>query len=493
MRVRKSLFILIQVVMFLVTACQPSPAGDAALSTLQAETIIEPTPAPPVTPFPTRPVYQPGELVDYVAKTGDTLPALAVHFNTTVAEIRSANTFIPENVTTMPPGMPMKIPIYYAPFWGSPYQIIPDGLFINGPAQVGFDTAAWISQHPGWLNGHTEFASGETRTAAQVIDLVARNFSISPRLFLALLEYQSGGLTQASVDPVHRSYPLGNTDPSHRGLYLQLVWAANELNNGYYGWRQGSLVTFDHLDERIDRPDPWQNAASVALQYYFSLFLDGNNYAHAIGPEGLAAVYQSQFGDPWAVDTSHIPGSLEQPAFILPFKAGNTWAYTGGPHTAWGNGLPYAALDLAPGLETGGCTPTDQWAMAVADGVVARSSLATVMLDLDGDGDERTGWVVMYFHMATEGRAATGTILKTGDPVGHPSCEGGRATGTHVHIARLYNGEWIPAGGVLAFNMEGWVADFGAVPYLGTLKKFSQTIRACTCSDAASHIQAGER
>jgi hypothetical protein len=38
-----------------------------------------------------RPQYTPGELVDYAAQTGDTLPALAAHFNTTIAEIRTAN------------------------------------------------------------------------------------------------------------------------------------------------------------------------------------------------------------------------------------------------------------------------------------------------------------------------------------------------------------------------------------------------------------------
>ncbi len=47
-----------------------------------------------------------------------------------------------------------------------------------------------------------------------------------------------------------------------------------------------------------------------------------------------------------------------------------------------------------------------EWATAAAPGIVARSELGTVVLDLDGDGDERTGWVIFYFHIGTEGRAA---------------------------------------------------------------------------------------
>ncbi len=170
---------------------------------------------------------------------------------------------------------------------------------------------------------------------------------------------------------------------------------------------------------------------------------------------------------------------------------------TGGPHTAWGTGEPLAALDFAPPSKTSGCVFSDRWATAVASGVVVRSEVGQVMLDLDGDGDERTGWSVFYMHVATDGRPPLGTKLETGDPIGRPSCEGGSATGTHIHIARKYNGEWIPAagfaGGILAFNLEGWVAYNGTLPYLGTLRRHSQVVTACTCSNAASWVQTDRR
>lgn len=480
-----------------LAACSSTPS----MVSSQVDVPIATTQIPPAemtqalitpTPFPVRTVYQPGELVDYTAQSGDTLPALAAHFNTTVDEILAANSFIPRDATTMPPGMPMRIPIYYAPFWGSSYQIIPDSLFINGPAQVGFDTAAFIESHTGWLNGYTEYAFDDNRSAAQIIDYVAKQFSVSPRLLLALLEYQAGGLSQLAMPEGGVDYILGKVDWQRKGLYLQLVWAANTLNNGYYGWREGSLTTFDMLDERFVRPDPWQNAATVAIQYYFSKLFKGELYDHAIAHDGLALVYQEQFGDPWIGTATHIPGSLVQPEMRLPFAPGIEWAYTGGPHTAYGLGAPFAALDFAPGAIEGGCVPTNVWATAVADGVVSRSELGTVVLDLDGDGDERTGWVVFYFHIGTEGRAPIGTVLKAGDPLGYPSCEGGRTTGTHEHIARKYNGEWILADGVLAFNLEGWIAHNGESAYQGTLTRNTQVVRACECSDAASQISAGE-
>ncbi len=194
----------------LLSACQPQVASfsSGVAAEQAAPQQAEATPAGPApTPLPTRPVYSPGELVDYTAQTGDTLPVLALRFNTSVDEIRQANTFIPQSATTMPPGMPMKIPIYYSPFWGTSFKIIPDSLFINGPAQVGFDTAKFVSTQPGWLKDYSEYAADANRSAAEIIDLVALKFSVSPRLFLALLEYQSGALTQPEATEVRQDLP----------------------------------------------------------------------------------------------------------------------------------------------------------------------------------------------------------------------------------------------------------------------------------------------
>ncbi len=445
------------------------------------------------TPFPTRPRYDPGELVEYSVQSGDTLPALAVHFNTSVEEILEANPIIPEGATTLPPGMPMRIPIYYQPFWGSPYQILPDNLFVNGPSQVGFDPQAFVTQRAGWLAGYNEYAAGANRTGAEIVAYVAETFSLSPRLLLALLEYQAAALSQ-EVFPstVRETYPLGYEEETHQGLYLQLVWAANTLNNGYYGWRTGHLTTLNLRDGTVENPDPWQNAATVALQYYFSLVLDPPAYREAVGPEGLAMVYEELFGDPWQEDRPHIPGSLQQPEMLLPFEAGKTWALTGGPHPGWGVGEPWTALDFAPPSTRTGCFPSEEWTTAVASGVVARTDVGILELDLDGDGDVRTGWVVFYLHIATRDKATVGAVVDAGQRLGHPSCEGGTSTGTHIHVARKYNGEWIPADGPLAFNLEGWVAHNGLEAYQGTLTRFSQTVTASTGAGRSSYITAGE-
>jgi LasA protease len=477
----------------LATACGPlpapvaeTPAAEEPASSIATPIALQETP----TPLPTRPPYSPGELVEYIAQTGDTLPALAVRFNTTEQEIRKANPILPENVTTMPPGMPMQIPIYYKPLWATAFQMIPDSLFVYGPAEVGFDPVAYAKSQPGWFKDAEGYSGTNTLLGGEMLVLLARNYSVSPRLLLALVEFHTGGVTQSDRANMDNPFPLGFRDRRSTGLYRELVTASNTLNNAYYSWRSGSLTEFMLKDGRLFRPDPWQNAATVALQYYFSLVLSAADFEQAIESQGFIQTYTTLFGDPWENVQPHIPGSLQQPQMRFPFIAGTIWAYTGGPHTGYGTGEPLAAIDFAPPSIRGGCTPTDQPATAVADGIlIARKHQAIAMLDLDGDGDERTGWVVFYLHLAGDSIPPDGTTLKAGDPIGLPSCEGGRSTGTHIHIARKYNGEWIQAGGPLAFNLEGWVAGNGNIAYEGTLTRFGQVIRACVCSDLSSHVR----
>lgn len=469
----------------LISSCAPRESNSAI------ENMITPL-APTSIPVPTsgRPAYNPGELVDYTAQSGDTLFALAARFNTSVAEIFEANPIIPLDATTMPPGLPMQIPIYYLPLWGTDFQSIPDSSFVNGPANVGFSTSAFVSSTSGWLKDYRSYAGGRNRTGAEIIDYVSTNYSISPRLLLAILEYQSGALTQTDI-PATR-YILGQKRVYYDSPYLQLVLAANVLNNGYYGWRAGMLTEFELPSGALVRPDPWQNAGSVALQYYFSRILSGDAFYASIGPDGLARVYSDLFGDPWSDSGNFaIPGSLSQPDLRFPFRAGFIWAYTGGPHTGWGSGQPFAALDFAPASDTSGCytVSNDMFVTAMADGLVVRSDIDGVVLDLDKDGDERTGWVLFYLHTATKDRASVGQELKAGDPVGYPSCEGGSSTGTHVHVARKYNGEWILADGPLAFSFEGWLAKSDGEAYKGRLTRGPLTIRACDCSDAPSQVR----
>ena len=114
--------------------------------------------------------------------------------------------------------------------------------------------------------------------------------------------------------------------------------------------------------------------------------------------------------------------------------------------------------------------------MASAAGLVVRSGNGLVVLDLDGDGHEQTGWVLLYLHVSSDDRIPVGTWVDEGTHLGHPSCEGGLATGTHVHFARKYNGEWIAADGPMPFVLNGWRAHAGEAAYKGTLTRGEEVV-----------------
>ena len=262
----KSKIILILILVTLITGCNPAPerVTPTVESATAEPTATDPPPGPSPTPLPERPTYLPGELVEYKAQSGDTVAALAARFNTTVEEIMSANPIIPADASTMPPGMPMHIPIYYRSFWGTPLKIIPDSHFVNGPAARDFNTREYTTETRGWINHHIEYAMGLERYGPELINLVATNYSISPRLLLAVSEYLANAISYPALPDTTSDYPLRFRSPLNKGYYRQLLWAANQLNIGYYEWRTGDLLELELSDGTLERPDPWQNAATVS-------------------------------------------------------------------------------------------------------------------------------------------------------------------------------------------------------------------------------------
>ena len=93
---------------------------------------------------------------------------------------------------------------------------------------------------------------------------------------------------------------------------------------------------------------------------------------------------------------------------------GELWFYTGGPHGGWAEGSAWAALDFVPDEGYLGCQAAASWATAAAPGLVIYSQDGEVMIDLDGDGHEETGWVLFYLHVGSQGRVPVDTRVKAG-------------------------------------------------------------------------------
>jgi hypothetical protein len=465
----------------------PQAVLDAAPITQTTSEPQDEAPAPTPTASISIPTPDPTEAAPilYYAQAGDTLPVVAVRFGVSLDEITSPEPLPPTRMIN--PNQLLIIPQRLSNTTSSQH-VLADSELIYSPSGTDFDVNAFVAETGGYLSEYEEYlATTNTTSGAEVVERIATENSINPRLLLALLEYQSHWVLgdETDLNFAQRDYPMGVIDVKRKGLYRQLAWAVNQLSIGYYGWREGLLTEIIFKDGAVARLAPDLNAGTVALQYYFAQHFDAAEWVGAMDLEtGFPALYEEMFGNPWvrALTVEPLfPPELEQPRLILPFLYGQLWSFTGGPHGAWERDGARAALDFAPSSTQSGCVESNQIAAAAAPGLVVRSGNGLVVIDLDGDGLEQTGWNLLYLHVTDNGHAPlapVGTWLETGDWLGYPSCEGGLATGTHIHIARKYNGEWIPADGPLPFVLDGWVASAGGAPYEGTLHKDGRTIVA---------------
>jgi LasA protease len=438
-----------------------------------------------ISPTPDNPLSLPelrSKDEQYTVQAGDTLGTIAALYRITAPMILQANEIPDPDLLEI--GQELVIPAPIPGKIGTDFKIIPDSELIYGPYAQSFDVEGFTSRFDSYLGRYKEEVEGQEMTGPEIVKMVAQDYSVNPRLLLAVLEYQSGWVTKASPAQDTRDFPMGNHDSWRKGLYLQLAWAANNLNRGFYLWRVDGIGGWLVSNGEIIPIDPTINAGTAGVQQLFALLYDRQGWDRAVSSEGVYKTYSDFFGYPFDYSFNPlIPDDIEQPRLQLPFEPGVDWAFTGGPHGGWGGGSAWAALDFAPGNNGLGCVESNLWVVAAADGLIARADAGRVIEDLDGDGNEGTGWTILYMHIEGRDRVEPGTFVRAGDRIGHPSCTGGYSTGTHFHLARRYNGEWIPAdqtqsAGGLPFNLDGWISSGDGAEYDGYLTRDGESIEA---------------
>lgn len=415
------------------------------------------------------------QVVEHVVQVGESLGAIARRYAVSLESIASANGLT--NPDLLSAGQVLVIPPPQPGSTGTSFKIIPDSELVYGPASDDFEINEFLSRYDSYLSRYREEVDGFSMTGVEIVMRVAREYSVGPRLLLAVLEYQSGWITLANPDAATRDFPIGIPDAWRQGLYLQLAWAANNLSRGYYLWQVNGIGAWLLEDGSSVPVDASLNAGTAGVQGMFALLYDRSHWDFAVSAGGLYQTFSSFFGYPFDYTIEPlVPVGLSQPEMQLPFEPGVVWAFTGGPHGGWADGSAWAGLDFAPDVL--GCETRREWVTAVADGLIVRAEYGAVIQDLDGDGREGTGWSVLYMHISSAERVAVGTFLQAGARIGHPSCEGGFSTGTHLHLARRYNGVWITADGDLPFVLDGWISSGTGFAYDGYLSREGHSIEA---------------
>lgn len=430
------------------------------------------------------------ELTSHIVRAGDTLTKIAERYDVSIRALLNAND-VP-NPDFLRVGQVLKLPEPPADFTPA-HRILPDSRLVRSIGASSFDIDSFVESQPGVLREMTVLmptrqANGTSRseqmTGSQIIDRVSREYSVDARILLTFLDYFAGLVSDPTGDGDAQLYPLLAAEPgsgkARQGLYYQVSWLADQLNEGYYDWKYRGKTILDVPDGSRLYYHPNLNAGSIAVQYAVAQFRSVTQWETDINSDGLRETYQQLFGDPFSKEYETVPADLRQPELTLPFPRGDVWRYTGGFHGGWGNGSAWSAIDFAPPdkATSGWCYTSEFPVTAAAGGVIARMVEGVVLLDLDGDGDEGSGWTLLYLHITSHDALAEGQAVEVGNILGYASCLGGYSTATHLHFARLYNGEWLPADcnrcpaatTVPPFVMSSWkVVGLGSQLYQGFL------------------------
>ena len=435
---------------------------------------------------PTVEPYHPQVLSTHYAHSGDTLAALARRYRINAELIVRANLDLPES-GFLATGTPVTIPDIDMSESPPPFLIIPDSELVYGPGQRYMDLRVTVEAHEqGWL-ANIMVGNEKLIPGWEVVQEAATTYSVNPRLLLALIEYQSGLVTGDTNSEEIAKYPMNVQKWKYAKLPNQLVWAAEHLNAGYYGWRHGNFSELMLADGKTYQLDPRLNAGTVAVYSFFSPLYSAALFEEIISAGGFDATYQQLFGNQFDYEVAVIEPGITQPELELPFEPGVGWYFTGGPHNGWRDSAPWAAIDFAPPLATPGCSESTDWVTAPSNGIITRIGPG-LLAQTVGEGDtELAGWTLVYAHLRTDTfMLRVGQRVQAGERLGRPSCDGGlEATGTHLHLARKYNGEWISAGGPLAFVLSGWETVSEHHAYQGKLVERSsgRGITACACEN----------
>jgi len=358
------------------------------------------------------------------------------------------------------------------PYAPQSHPIIADSLFVYGPAVHTFNTRAFFAEHTQAISTYSEIAEplgsdvphsepGVKLSAPDIVEYAAHHYSLNPQLLLSLLELKSGFLTGDKSDSDSFRYAMEHRESGHEGLVLQLDWAARNLTEYFYSYPNNPVVTFTGGTTATLATD--LNAGTFALLKFLAIDATQEQWLVETGdgPGSFSNVYKLFFGDP-LLDVGVAEQAMLEPTLKLPLGCSEDWIYSNGPHAP-----PLGpAIDFAPMVS--GCSTSTKKVVAAADGVVVYKLNYEVVLDHDMDGNRGTGLTTQYYHLR-DVQVNMGDTVQAGAHLGYPSCQGGSATGTHLHFGFGYNGAWVSAVGQL---LSGWTINSD-----GSMTKPGETTR----------------
>jgi len=353
--------------------------------------------------------------------------------------------------------------------------LLADGQFVWGPNVGDFDVRAFLIERDSPLAAYSD----------SVISWAGYT-SVNPKLLLVVLEMRRGLVSDLPAD-------------ADRGLIDEWVEEASmDLTSAFYEFlytwgsrrppdepvhpRLPSIAFEDGSSVEISAQT---NAGTYAVATTLARASDGATWSAQTAPEGagsFAEVFDSLFpGTDRLDDSNPIDPAAPPPGdmFQLPFPLGATWSFNG-PHN-WNGGSyppPFSSMDFSSNWPH---DPPFPYHSAVA----AAGGSGTILSPNPSFSDQPCwvridhggGWMSSYYHLRNLGPPGNlGAVMPNSalGTIGEEICNGGFASGAHVHFSLLFNGSYVDLEGV---ELSGWTVHVGTTPYTtGSLQRDGLTL-----------------
>jgi murein DD-endopeptidase MepM/ murein hydrolase activator NlpD len=336
--------------------------------------------------------------------------------------------------------------------------VVSDGQFVWGPNVGAFSIQAFLQTIQSPLLPY-----------AVELESWARYSTVNPRVLLAVLESNYGSVTglDPSIDPESVRGMIEQTAMDLSLAFYQHLYSFGERSKGGPPLLAKGVQTFSFEDgvqaDLLWSPSSGSYAIS-AIDAKSQLLAETFSSQSLGGASSFETIWGYFFPDTDPLDTSNNlePGSPPpDETFQFPFPLDATWTFSGAH--SWSGGSSYpdrSSMDFNTPWSNYPNAPYKNTVAAAAGDAVVRvpyTGRAPCWVEIDHGG----GWKTHYYHLVNLGASGPVGPMSRNQligGIGQEVCNGGFATGPHVHFALFYNGAPYDLDGL---KLSGWTVHEG--------------------------------